>query len=82
MSTKTIAVDTRVYDRLAAVKKSDESFSKTIERLIERFATHTGHDILRGLTSMAPLSEKDSVVFLDVIAENRADEKWDRRDQR
>lgn len=83
MSTKTIAVDTRVYDRLAAVKRTNESFSKAIDRLLtEVAAAHTGRDILRGLATVAPLSQEDSKVFLDVVAENRASEQWDRRDLR
>ena len=34
MSTKTIAVESTVYDRLAREKRSSESFTKTIHRLI------------------------------------------------
>ena len=35
MSTKTIAVESTVYERLAREKRSSESFTKTINRLIE-----------------------------------------------
>jgi predicted CopG family antitoxin len=81
MSTKTIALDSLVYDRLAASKKDGESFSRLIDRLLREVgAAHTGSDILRGLATVAPLSEKDSEVFLGVVAENRASEGWDRRD--
>lgn len=83
MSTKTIAVDTRVYERLAAVKRRDESFSKAIDRLLaELEAAHTGSDILRALAAVAPLSQEDSEVFLEVVAENRASERWNERDLR
>ncbi len=83
MSTKTIAVDSRVYDRLATVKREGESFSGTIDRLlIEVGAAHTGSDILRGLEAVVPLSEEDSEVFLEVVAENRAGETWNDRDLR
>ena len=34
MSTKTIAVESSVYERLAREKRSSESFTKTINRLI------------------------------------------------
>lgn len=34
MSTKTIAVESAVYERLAREKRSSESFTKTIDRLI------------------------------------------------
>jgi predicted CopG family antitoxin len=35
MSTKTIGVKEEVYERLAAEKHEDESFSDTIDRLVE-----------------------------------------------
>ena len=83
MSTKTIAVDSRVYDRLATVKREGESFSNTIDRLlIEVGAAHTGSDILRGLEDVVPLSEEDSEAFLEVVAENRTGEAWIDRDLR
>ena len=83
MSTKTIAVDTRVYDRLAAAKRDGESFSKAIDRLLtEVAAAHTGSDILSGLATIAPLSPADAEVFLQVVAENRASEDWGERDLR
>lgn len=83
MSTKTIAVDSRVYDRLASVKRSEESFSKAIDRLLtELEAAHTGGDILRGLASFSPLSQADAEAFLNVVAEDRAQERWDARDLR
>ena len=83
MSTKTIAVDSRVYERLASVKRRGESFSKAIDRLLaEVGAAHTGSDILRGLAAVAPLSQDDAEAFLGVVAENRASERWDRRDLR
>ena len=83
MSTKTIAVDSRVYDRLAAAKKEGESFSRTIDRLLVEVGTyHTGSEILRGLGNVKPLTEDDSEVFLEIIAENRSSEAWDVRDRR
>ncbi len=83
MSTKTIAVDTRVYERLAASKRESESFSKAIDRLLVEVASaHTSGDILRGLSRIAPLSEVDSEQFLEVVAENRAKERWEELDLR
>ena len=35
MTTKTIGIKKEVYDRLAAEKRNDESFSDTINRLVE-----------------------------------------------
>lgn len=83
MSTKTIAVDSRVYERLAAAKNEGESFSKAIDRLLSQLETiHTGQDILRGLDTIGPLADADAEVFLDVVAENRVSEEWDDDDLR
>ena len=42
-------VDSRVYDRLVAVKKEVESLSEAIDRLLAQVGiAHTGRDILRG----------------------------------
>ena len=81
MSTKTIAVDARVYARLAAAKREGESFSRAIDRLLIQIeSATTGRDILRGLESMPPLSAADSRAFLEVVAENRASADWGERD--
>ncbi len=83
MSVKTIAVDTRVYRRLAAAKRDGESFSKAIDRLLTDVeSAHTARDILNRLATIAPLSEEDADVFMNVVAENRAGEGWDERDLR
>ena len=81
MSTKTIAIDARVYERLASVKREGESFSKAIDRLLAEIGSvYTGGEILRGLATFAPLSKEDSDVFLQVIAGNRASEDWAEND--
>ncbi len=41
MSTKTIAVENSVYERLAREKRSSESFTKTIERLLHSASSGT-----------------------------------------
>jgi len=83
MSTKTIAVDSRVYARLAAHKREGESFSTLLDRLLtEAAAAHTGSDILRGLSAVARLSPDDARTFLKVVAENRKGERWEKRDLR
>ncbi len=83
MSTKTIAVDTRVYERLAAAKSRGESFSKAIDRLLTQVErASTGGDVLRGLGALLPLSDADSQVFLKIVAENRASEDWEESDLR
>ena len=83
MSTKTIAVDSGVYARLASAKREGESFSRAIDRLLSEVgAAHTGGEILRGLAALTPLSEADAQVFLDVVAENRTGESWESHDLR
>ena len=83
MSTKTIAVDSGVYERLAAAKREGESFSRVIDRLLTTVSNaHTGRDILEELPGLPPLSPEDADVFLSVVAENRALEAWEVRDLR
>ncbi|MEZ5330748.1 MAG: antitoxin VapB family protein [Thermoanaerobaculia bacterium] len=83
MSTKTIAVDTRVYDRLAAEKRDGESFSKTIDRLLaEAAGAHTGRDVLNRLAELPALSAVDAESFLSVVAEDRESEEWEPVDLR
>jgi predicted CopG family antitoxin len=78
MSTKTIALEVTVYDRLAANKHPGESFSKAIDRLLtDTAAANTGSDILGRLESFAALPEEEAQVFLDVIAEDRAAGGWE-----
>ena len=46
MSSKTIAVDTRVYEKLSGVKREGESFSKAINRLIDQVGAAVSHERL------------------------------------
>ena len=83
MSTKTIAVDSRVYDRLARAKQEGESFSKTIDRLLREVGgVHTGSHVLRALDDITPLPEEDAAAMLAVVEENRASETWEEDDLR
>ncbi len=83
MSTRTIAVDSEVYDRLAGVKRKGESFSKAIDRLLDEVsAAHTGGDILRGLGELPALAEEDARTMLAVVAEDRRSEAWAAHDLR
>lgn len=78
MSTKTIALETSIYTRLAALKRDGESFSKVIDRLLSEVAdAHTGRDISRRLGGFSGLSEEDAERFLAVVAENRERERWE-----
>jgi predicted CopG family antitoxin len=83
MSTKTIAVDSRVYERLAWAKREGESFSKAIDRLLQEVGTaHTGRDLLRALADVVPLPAEDAEAMLAVVEENRASEAWAAHDLR
>jgi predicted CopG family antitoxin len=83
MSTKTIAVDSGVYERLAAAKREGESFSRVIDRLLTTASSaHTGKDILTELAGLPLLSPEDAETFLSIVAENRALEAWEDRDLR
>lgn len=48
MSTKTIAVDSRIYEKLARQKREGESFTRTIDRLVDsQSGTGTCADAVR-----------------------------------
>ena len=82
MSTKNIALDDKVYHKLAQLKGSSESFSKAINRLIDRVVSvHTGDDILKRLhDGPDPLSEEDFKRMKSVIEQNRRTETWELHD--
>ncbi len=76
LSTRTIALESSIYGRLAALKRDGESFSKVIDRLLSEVAdAHTGRDILRGLEGFSRLTESDADRFLAVVAEIRNSER-------
>ena len=78
MSTKTIALESSIYLRLAALKRDGESFSKVIARLLSDVANaHTGRDILRSLGSFCRLTERDAELYLAIVAEDRESERWE-----
>jgi predicted CopG family antitoxin len=79
MSTKTIALESGIYRRLALLKRDGESFSKVIDRLLTEVANaHTGQDILQSLDGFSRLTERDAERFLTIVAEDRAGERWER----
>jgi predicted CopG family antitoxin len=83
MSTKTIAVNSRVYNRLAAEKREGESFSKTLDRLLDAVeSAHTGRDILKQLGDIPTLTREDAEAMLAVVTENRECESWVEHDLR
>ncbi|HVR30265.1 MAG TPA: antitoxin VapB family protein [Thermoanaerobaculia bacterium] len=83
MGTKTIAVDSEVYARLASAKREGESFSKTINRLLQDAgAVHTGKEILESLQHLPRLPQDEAEIMLRVVDENRTREAWPAHDLR
>jgi predicted CopG family antitoxin len=81
MSTKTIAIDSEVYGRLANLKRQSESFSRVINRLIDRVVTaHTAADVLAHLDAQPSLSDGDADTMARLVRENRDTEDWPTHD--
>lgn len=80
MSIKTIAVGTEVYEKLSHRKKSGESFTKLIDRLLDHTASSgTCSDAVREAaqiwgTSSVRASEADKME--SVIRDNRRNTRW------
>ena len=80
MSTKTIAVDTQIHQRLASVKRESESFSKVIGRLLdESESAKSAADVLASLPGLKPLNEAECETMEKVVRENRR-ETWPAHD--
>jgi hypothetical protein len=60
MSTKTIAVNTQVYEKLAQRKRGSESFTKTINRLIDGSSDPTCADAVRETARLFGMMETDA----------------------
>ena len=83
MSTKTIALESSVYERLALEKRESESFTKVIARLLTNVGqAHTGRSIASALTKVQPLQENEAEQMLAVVKEDRASERWPANDLR
>ena len=81
MSTKTIALDVRVYEKLACLKGESQSFSKLIASLVDRVVTaHTVTDVLAQLDGCPPLSAADADTMTRFVLENRETEAWPSHD--
>ncbi len=78
MSTKTIAVDLRVYQKLTRIKGEGESFSKVIEGLVDvRLTANTGADVASALGGApAPLNDPEANAMLSVVDGARQSERW------
>jgi predicted CopG family antitoxin len=79
MSTKTIAVEHSVYERLAREKRSSESFTKTIERLIQSANSGTCAAAVADAASVwhANGNDADADLMEQVIEMNRSSTNWE-----
>jgi predicted CopG family antitoxin len=66
MGTKTIGITEDVYERLASVKRDDESFTDTIDRLLDTATAGWRHGFGR-------YSEADGETLERIVAQVRAD---------
>ena len=83
MSTKTIALESSVYERLAREKRESESFTKVISRLLDNAGqAYTGRSIVSALTRLQPLQEKEAEQMLAVVKKARTSERWPANDLR
>ena len=75
MSTKTIAVETSVYERLAALKRESESFTRVIDRLITGRRPATLGALLNDLqkSGLPALTEAEAATMNRVTAANRTE---------
>jgi hypothetical protein len=80
MSTKTIAVETSVYEKLARQKRASESFTKTINRLLET-STVTG-TCADAVASAARIwrtagNDDDAALMEQLIRDGRSQTNWE-----
>jgi len=80
MSTKTIAVEISVYEKLRREKRDSESFTKTIDRLIE----NAGHALTceravaeAGTVWGSALDAVEEKLFHDAVEWGRKENGWD-----
>ena len=78
MSTKTIAVENSVYERLARVRKPSESFTKTISRILDAATAPTCAAAVREASAVWGTAETDSDAdrMEQIIRQNRAGTDW------
>lgn len=79
MSTKTIAVEHSVYERLAREKRASESFTKTIERLIHAANSGTCAAAVADAASVwhAIGNDADADRMDQIIRLNRSSTNWE-----
>ncbi len=80
MSTKTIAVEQTVYEKLRLQKRDSESFTKTIDRLIE--TSPKGFTCAAAVMEAsalwgAPLTAAEEKILNDTVESGRKKNGWD-----
>ena len=68
MASVNISLKEEAYEKLASLKRPDESFSDEILRLTER---GTGSDLLEKLKQVTPISPKLEKEFLEGVKKSR-----------
>lgn len=78
MSTKTIAVETTVYERLARVKRPSESFTKAIARMLDAATAPTCASAVREAAAVWGRSDTsaDADRIEEVVRKSRTDADW------
>ena len=79
MSTKTIALETSVYERLARAKRGTESFTKTIQRLLDEADGGTCASAVAETAAVWGKSdtERDADQMEQLLAEGRRKTDWE-----
>jgi predicted CopG family antitoxin len=81
MSTRNIALDSKVYQRLAAFKGQSESFSRAVARMLDTLqSANTGRDLRSRLAGLPALSPEDAEAMLRLRDEARREERWESHD--
>ena len=80
MSTKTIAVENSVYERLAREKRGSESFTKTIDRLIDAASSGTCASAVAEAASLwqAIGNDAEAGQMERIVRQNRKSTTWKR----
>jgi len=78
MSTKTIAVENSVYERLAREKRPSESFTKTIDRLIHSAHRGTCASAVDEAAAVWQVTGNDAEAdrMEEVLRQNRSTTDW------
>lgn len=82
MSYKTIALDAKVYERLSRQKHAHESFTKTIDRLVQ--TSTAANNTCGGAVETAatiwrtPPTSAELAILEGVVADNRKQADWNK----